>query len=278
MAAFLKSAKDCVKLNDGQAMPWIGLGVWEVTNDEADKIVRTAIKVGYQAVDTASFYKNEVGVGKALKDNPDIFVTTKVWNDDQGYDKTLKAFEKSAHNLQREVIDLYLIHWAMPQQNQYVETWKALIELQKQGRVKSIGVSNFEKDHLERIIGETGVVPAVNQIELHPLFQQEALRAFHKKHGIQTEAWRPLGKGRVLDNPVIGKIAKAHGKSPAQIILRWHLQNQVVVIPKSVHEERMVQNRELFDFSLTPENMETMKSLNDPKGRMCTDPANPIFK
>lgn len=277
MSEFPKNAAARVTLNDGQTMPWIGLGVWETPPDKTAEVVKTAIDVGYKAVDTARLYRNEAGVGDGLRDHLDIFVTTKVWNDEQGYDATLRAFDESARLLKRDVVDLYLIHWAMPQQGLYVETWKALIELKKQGRVRSIGVSNFEKDHLQKIIEETGVVPAVNQIEIHPVFQQEALRAFHKEVGIQTEAWRPLGKGTVLDNEVIGRIAKRHHKSPAQVILRWHLQNEVIVIPKSVHRERMAENVALFDFVLTADEMAAIRTLDRSDGRMGADPAHPVF-
>ncbi|MBR9730546.1 aldo/keto reductase [Bombella apis] len=277
MSDFPKDAASCVQLNDGHAMPWIGLGVWETPPDETADVVRTAIELGYRAVDTARLYRNEAGVGEGLKGHPAMFVTTKVWNDEQGYDSTLKAFDESARLLQRDVVDLYLIHWAMPQQGLYVETWKALIDLQKQGRVRSIGVANFEKDHLQRIMDETGVVPAVNQIEIHPFFQQEELRAFHKSVGIQTEAWRPLGKGTVLNNELIGDIARRHGKSPAQVILRWHLQNGVIVIPKSVHRERMAENLDLFDFVLPEQEMAAIATLHRADGRMGENPANPVF-
>lgn len=277
MSGFPKDAAARVQLNDGQTMPWIGLGVWQTPPDETADVVRTAIELGYRAVDTARLYHNEAGVGEGLLDHPDMFVTTKVWNDEQGYDSTLRAFDESARLLQRDVVDLYLIHWAMPQQGLYVETWKALIELKKQGRVRSIGVSNFEKDHLQKIIDETGVVPVVNQIEIHPFFQQEELRHFHKSVGIQTEAWRPLGKGTVLKDELIAGIARKHGKSPAQVILRWHLQNEVVVIPKSVHRERMAENLDLFDFVLPEQEMEAIATLHRADGRMGENPANPVF-
>ncbi|MBA5726459.1 aldo/keto reductase [Bombella mellum] len=277
MSGFPKDAAARVQLNDGQTMPWIGLGVWQTPPDETADVVRTAIELGYRAVDTARLYHNEAGVGEGLLDHPDMFVTTKVWNDEQGYDSTLRAFDESARLLQRDVVDLYLIHWAMPQQGLYVETWKALIELKKQGRVRSIGVSNFEKDHLQKIIDETGVVPVVNQIEIHPFFQQEELRRFHKSVGIQTEAWRPLGKGTVLKDELIAGIARKHGKSPAQVILRWHLQNEVVVIPKSVHRERMAENLDLFDFALSEQDMAEIATLHRADGRMGENPAHPVF-
>lgn len=266
-----------IPLHDGHSIPQIGLGVWQTPEDQTADVVRKAISLGYRAVDTARLYKNEAGVGEGLEHHPDVCVTTKLWNDDQGYDAALRAFDHSAHLLRRDVIDFYLIHWPMPHQGQYVETWKALIHLKKEGRVRSIGVSNFAEEHLERIIGETGEVPVLNQIELHPYFQQKALREFHLKHHIQTEAWRPLGKGAILDNPVIGEIAKRHGKSPAQIILRWHVQNDLVVIPKSVHPQRMAENIAVFDFQLNHEEMAQMASLDRADGRMGEDPMTVRF-
>lgn len=266
-----------VTLRDGHTMPWLGLGVWETKPAETEKVVKTAVKLGYKAVDTAVLYKNEEGVGAALSGNPDIFVTTKLWNDQQGFDEALRAFDESARKLKRDVIDLYLIHWPMAEQGQYLESWKALIRLRDEGRVKSIGVSNFQQDHLQRIIDETGEVPAINQIELHPYFQQEKLRAFHARYKIQTEAWRPLGKGALLGDATIGRLAQKHHKSPAQIILRWHLQNGLVVIPKSVHEGRMRENIDLFDFELSTADLAEIRALDREDGRMGEDPDNPQF-
>lgn len=244
---------------------------------ETKSVVEMAISLGYKAVDTAVLYKNEEGVGAALRYHPEVFVTTKLWNDDQGFDATLKAFDKSAHNLQRDVVDLYLIHWPMAEKGLYLESWKALIRLRDEGRIKSIGVSNFQEEHLQRLIDETGEAPVINQIELHPYFQQEKLRAFHKRHQIQTEAWRPLGKGLLLEEPVIGRLARKYGKTPAQVILRWHLQNNIMVIPKSVHEQRLKENIDLFDFTLSQEDLEEIRSLDRVDGRMGPDPANPKF-
>lgn len=277
MNQFSQDASSTVLLNDGHRMPWLGLGVWQTPPSETAQVVEQAVEIGYRAVDTARLYKNEAGVGKGLLAHPDIFVTTKLWNDEQGYDATLRAFEESAHRLQRDVVDLYLIHWAMPQQGLYVESWKALIELKRQGRVRSIGVSNFTEDHLSRIMDATGVVPVVNQIELHPFFQQKELRAFHKAYNIQTEAWRPLGKGAILGNDVIAQIACKHGKSAAQVILRWHLQNEIMVIPKSVNPQRMAENLDLFDFALDAEDLAAITQLDKRDGRMGADPAHPVF-
>lgn len=264
-------------LLDRNTIPQVGLGVWETPVEQTADVVRKAISLGYQAVDTARLYKNEAGVGDGLADHPDVFVATKLWNNEQGYDSTLRAFDKSAQFLKRNVVDLYLIHWPMPEQGQYLDSWKALIHLKKEGRVRSIGVSNFEAEHLERIMQETGEVPVINQIELHPYFQQESLRAFHKQHHIQTQSWRPLGKGAVLADPLIKEIAQRYHKSPAQIILRWQVQNELIVIPKSVNPERMAENLNIFDFQLSEDDMAAMRSLDRAEGRMGPDPKNPVF-
>lgn len=215
-----------ITFNDGASLPQLGLGVWQVPDDEAAAIVQAAAEAGYRHVDTAAIYQNEAGVGTGLsqaRDGGEVAVTTKLWNESQGYDRALRAFEKSLQRLGRESVELYLIHWPCPSQNLYVESWKALVRLKEEGRVRSIGVSNFNPDHLRRIVDETGVAPAVNQIELHPRFQQTDLRAAHAELGIVTECWSPLGQGQVLQDPVIGKIAAKHGKTPAQAIIRWHL-------------------------------------------------------
>ncbi|QHI95146.1 aldo/keto reductase [Aristophania vespae] len=270
-------ASSRIKLRDGHTMPWIGLGVWQTPADQTAEVVQTAIEIGYRAVDTARLYKNEDGVGEGLSSHPDIFVTTKLWNDEQGYDSTLRAFDESARRLKRDVVDLYLIHWPMADKGLYVESWKALIKLREEGRIKSIGVSNFQEEHLERIIDETGEVPVINQIELHPFFQQRKLREFHKRHQIVTEAWRPLGKGAILTDSTIVKIAETYNKTPAQVILRWHLQNDIAVIPKSVRAERMKENIALFDFELKAEDLAKIDALDRVDGRMGPDPANPQF-
>ncbi|MGH6797405.1 MAG: aldo/keto reductase, partial [Roseiarcus sp.] len=210
-------------LNDGAAMPQFGLGVFQTPPDETERVVKMAVDEGYRLVDTASMYRNEDGVGKALLGRTDVFVTTKLGNSDHGFDEALRAFDESARKLRRGALDLYLIHWPRPRVDRYVESWKAFVRLQQDGRVRSIGVSNFNRDHLERIIGETGVTPAVNQVELHPRFQQRALRAFHDQRGIKTESWSPLGRGGLLSEPAIVDIAAKHRKTQAQVAIRWHL-------------------------------------------------------
>jgi len=265
-----------VTLNDGASMPQFGLGVWQTPQDETAEVVRTALAAGYRAVDTAAIYGNEAGVGEGLKGAEGVYLTTKLWNDRQGFDTTLRAFEESEQRLGRR-IDLYLIHWPRPDLDRYVDTWKALIRLKQDGRVGSIGVSNFNPDHLDRIIGETGVVPAVNQIELHPRFQQKALRAAHAKHGIVTESWSPLGRGQLLDDPEIVRIAGKHGKTAAQVVIRWHLDNGLVVIPKSANAGRIAENIGVFDFRLDDEDLKAMAALDRPDGRTGPDPMTARF-
>jgi 2,5-diketo-D-gluconate reductase A len=266
-----------ITLNDGVAMPQFGLGVWQTPAGETAGAVRTAVEAGYRMVDTAAIYRNEEGVGEALADHPEIFVTTKLWNSDQGYDPALKAFEVSARKLRREVVDLYLIHWPAPRQDRYVESWKALVRLREEGRVRSIGVSNFYPEQLARIVAETGVTPAVNQVELHPTFQQRRLRETHERLGIATESWSPLGQGRLLEDPTLAAIGEKHGKTAAQVIIRWHLDNDLIVIPKSVHAERIRQNAEVFDFRLDGEDLARITALDDPDGRIGPDPMTANF-
>jgi len=261
------SIKDCTTLNNGVKMPWLGLGVWKVTNpDELDFAVKTAIEAGYASIDTAAVYGNEEGVGKAVRESgiprEQIFITTKLWNAMQrkGYDAVLKAFEESRKRLGLDYIDLYLIHW--PVKGKYVESWKALVKLYNDGLVRTIGVSNFLIHHLEDIINETGVVPAVNQVELHPWLNQYELVEFCKKHGIQVEAYSPLMGGRLGEVKELNIIAEKYGKTPAQIVLRWNLQREIVVIPKSVHRERIIENSQIFDFNLSEEDLQTINSLN----------------
>lgn len=262
-----------VTLNDGRLMPQIGQGVYKVPPEDAARLVKTGIDAGYRAVDTATLYDNERGVGEAVRASGEtIFVTTKLWNSDQGRDMARRAFDRSFAELGLDWIDLYLIHWPVPSQDLYVETWKALIELREEGRVRSIGVSNFNIPHLERIIGETGVVPAVNQIELSPAFEQHALTAFHEAHGIVTTSWSPLGRGALLDDPVIGEIARKHGATPAQIIIRWHLERGLVVIPKASSEGRLAENLAAADLRLDAEDMERIAGLDRADGRIGPDP------
>src|ERR1700744_4356748 len=263
-------------LNAGAVLPQFGLGVGQTPNDETPEVIEAALGAGYGMVDTAAIYGNEAGVGMGLKGAEGVYLTTKLWNDCQGFDNALKAFDKSEKSLGRR-IDLYLIHWPRADLDRYLDTWRALIQLKEQGRVGSIGVSNFMPEHLERIIGETGVVPAVNQIELHPRFQQKVLRAAHAKHGIVTESWSPLGRGALLDDPVIGAVAKKHGKTPAQVVIRWHLDNGLVVIPKSANAGRIRENIGVFDFRLDDEDLAAMAALDSADGRTGPDPLTARF-
>ncbi|MES2340207.1 MAG: aldo/keto reductase [Pseudomonadota bacterium] len=263
-------------LNDGRLMPQVGLGVWQSPAETTADTVATALAAGYLAIDTAAAYRNEPGVGEGVKRSgvarDKLFVTTKLWNENQGYDAALAAFDKSLSRLGMDYVDLYLIHWPAPTQNLYLESWKALIRLREEGRAKSIGVSNFAIPHLERIIGETGVTPAANQIELHPRWQQAELRAFHASKGIATTSWSPLGQGRLLDDPVIGQIAAKHGKTPAQVIIRWHVDLGLTVIPKSVTPARIVANFQVFDFALDAEDLKAIAGLQAADGRIGPDP------
>jgi diketogulonate reductase-like aldo/keto reductase len=244
-----------LRLNNGVDIPQVGFGVFQVPPDEVIEPVRTAIEAGYRLIDTAAAYGNEEGVGKAISEagvgRDELFVTTKLWNGDHGYDKALRAFDDSLTRLGMDTVDLYLIHWPTPARDDYVETWKAFERIYADGMARAIGVSNFTEAHLERLLGACEVVPAVNQVELHPRFAQDGLRAFHAKHGIVTEDWSPLGQGKgLLEDPVITGIAEERGKSPAQVVLRWHIQLGNVVIPKSVTPERIRSNIEVFDFTL----------------------------
>ncbi|PKR83368.1 aldo/keto reductase [Heyndrickxia camelliae] len=266
-----------VTLNNGVKMPQLGFGVWQVKDDEATAAVAKALEVGYRSIDTAMIYQNETGVGKALKETSvpreELFITTKVWNSDQGYENTLKAFDASLERLGLDYVDLYLIHWPTPEFDQYVDTYKALEKLYKDGRVKAIGVCNFNIEHLERILSECEVKPVLNQVECHPYLSQTELKEFCAKHDIFVEAWSPLQQGgEVLKDETIQKIAQAHGKTPAQVVLRWHLQNNTIVIPKSVTPSRIEENFNLFDFELTAEEMAEINKLNRNE-RKGADPA-----
>ncbi len=267
-----------IPLDDGNGIPQLGFGVYQLPDAETPAIVGAALEAGYRSIDTAAIYGNEAGVGRALSrtaiPREDIFVTTKLWNDRQGYDSTLTAFDESLTRLGLEAVDLYLIHWPCPQKGSYVETWRALVRLRQEGRARSIGVSNFTAEHLERVIDETGVTPAVNQIELHPHFQQRALRAVHARLGIVTEAWSPLGQAKALNDPVVEAIARRHGRSPAQIVLRWHIEHGLVAIPKSATPSRIAENIAVFDFSLTPEDRAAIDGLDRSDGRIGPDPAS----
>ncbi|MFI6875205.1 aldo/keto reductase [Streptomyces sp. NPDC050400] len=247
-------------------MPQLGFGVFQVPDEETTAAVATALRAGYRSIDTAAIYGNERGVGQALADSgidrDELFVTTKLWNADQGYDATLAAFDASLDKLGLDHVDLYLIHWPTPARDLYLDTWRALEKLYADGRTRAIGVSNFQPAHLERLLGAASVVPAVNQIELHPGLQQAELRAFHARHGIATEAWSPLAQGAVLGDEAVTTIAAAHGKSPAQVVLRWHLQTGNVVIPKSVTETRIRENLDVFEFELSPQEIEALGALD----------------
>ncbi|ANB58917.1 aldo/keto reductase family protein [Anoxybacillus sp. B7M1] len=264
----MKSITDSALLSNGVKMPWLGLGVYKVSNgDEVVKAVRTALEIGYRHIDTASFYENEEGVGQAIKESgiprEQLFITTKVWNTEQGYEETLQAFKRSANKLGLEYVDLYLVHW--PVKETYKETYRALEKLYKEGFVRAIGVSNFHIHHLENLMTDCEIKPMVNQVEYHPRLTQQELHAFCRKHQIQLEAWSPLMRGVLLEEPILVDIANKYGKSPAQVILRWDLQNQVVTIPKSVTPQRIKENAEIFDFELTAEEMERIHSLNQNK-------------
>ncbi len=253
-------------LNDGNRIPQLGFGVFQVPAEETAEAVGHALGTGYRSIDTAAAYGNEEGVRDGLLtsglDRGEVFITTKLSGDDHGRDRARHAFAESLEKLGGDYVDLYLIHWPIPGKDQYVETWEALGALREEGTVRSIGVSNFQIEHLERIIDATGVVPAVNQIELHPRLQQPELRRFHSEHGILTEAWSPLGKGQLLDDPVIEEIASAHGRTPAQIVLRWHIQLGNVVIPKSVTPSRIEENFHVFDFDLGQDEIERLGELD----------------
>jgi 2,5-diketo-D-gluconate reductase A len=263
-------------LNDGRALPQVALGLWLTPPDVTAEVVGAAIAAGYRAIDTAAACRNEAGVGEGVRASGlargEIFVATKLRNRDHGYDETLAAFDRSLRRLGLDYVDLYMIHWPAPAQGRYIDSWRAMVRLQEEGRVGSIGVANFMVEHLRRIIGETGAVPAVNQIELHPKFQQTELRAFHAGQGIATESWSPLGQGRCLKHPEIARIAARHGKTPAQTVIRWHIDSGLAATPRSVHAERIAENFEVFDFKLDGEDMAAIAALDDSAGRMGFDP------
>ncbi len=254
-----------LNLSDSTSIPQLGFGVFQVPPGETAETVRQALATGYRAIDTAAAYRNEAGVGEATRssglEREDLFVTTKLWNGDHGRDTARRAFERSLAALEFDYVDLYLIHWPVASEGRYLETWKALTELHADGRARSIGVSNFQVAHLERIIEATGVAPSVNQIELHPQLQQAELRAFHARHAILTEAWSPLGQGAALDDPVIREIARELGRTPAQVVLRWHIELGNVVIPKSVTPARIEENFDVFSFALGAERMARISEL-----------------
>jgi 2,5-diketo-D-gluconate reductase A len=256
-----------VTLNNGVEIPQFGFGVFQIDPDETATAVRAAFDAGYRHVDTAQMYRNEEGVGTALRESGlprgEVFVTTKCDNDAHGHDAAVRALDGSLQRLGVDAVDLYLVHWPRPREDRYVETWKGFEKALSDGRARSIGVSNFTIAHLERLAAETGTVPAVNQVELHPRFPQEELRAYHLEHGIVTEAWSPIAQGGdLLQDPVLQRIARAHGRTPAQVVLRWHVQLGNVVFPKSVRPERMRENIDVFDFALTADDMAAIADLD----------------
>ncbi|WP_017812195.1 aldo/keto reductase [Paenibacillus shenyangensis] len=272
----MQNLQSTVQLSNGVQMPWFGLGVYKVENgDEVVSSVKWAIEAGYRSIDTAALYQNEDGVGQAIRESgvsrEELFVTTKVWNSDQGYESTLQAFEQSLNKLGLEYVDLYLVHW--PVKGKYKDTWRALEKLHEDGKVRAIGVSNFQVHHLEDLLADAKVRPVVNQVELHPLLSQVELRNYCKEQGIQIEAWAPLAQGRLLDNPVLQEIGEKYGKSIAQVLLRWDLQSGIVTIPKSIKQERIVQNADIFDFELSAEDMQQIDDLNQNQ-RFGADPDN----
>ena len=270
------SAVPSLVMNNGLHIPQLGFGVFLVPPEETKQAVAEALKAGYRLIDTAQGYRNEEGVGTAIAESDlsrdELFITTKLTNSQHGYDTTLAAFDGSMEKLGIDGLDLFLIHWPLPMFDEYVETWRAFEKLLADGRVRSIGVSNFEIPHLERLFAETDVTPAVNQIELHPEFPQEELREFHQEHGILTESWGPLGQGKgLLENPHIVEVARRKGRTPAQVVLRWHVQLGCVVIPKSVHPDRIQENIDLFDFELDDGDMAEISKVRTGQ-RLGADP------
>jgi len=270
-----------LSFNDGRAIPQVGLGVWKTPDDGAGDAVAVALDAGYRHVDTAAAYKNERGVGEGLRQagvpREEVFVTTKLWNEEQGFDRTLRAFDASLEQLGLDHVDLYLIHWPSPARDLYVDTWRAFVRLKEEGRARSIGVSNFTAEHLDRLADETGVTPAINQIELHPRFQQRALREAHAARGIVTQSWSPLGQGQLLQDPVIAGIAAKHGRTPAQVVIRWHIDNGLVVIPKSVTPSRIAENFGVFGFALDADDLAAITKLDTGDGRIGPDPMTATF-
>ncbi|HAG63896.1 aldo/keto reductase [Kocuria rhizophila] len=267
-----------LQLNDGNTIPQLGFGVWQVDADVAEDVVSQALEIGYRHIDTAKIYGNEEGVGRAIAASgiprEELFVTTKLWNDDQGYESTLEAFDASLERLGLDYVDLYLIHWSQPEKGMYLETWKAFQEIKASGRARSIGVSNFTPQALQDVV-DTGVVPAAHQIELHPYFNQQAMRDMDAQHGIVTEAWSPLGQGKEdLQDETVKSIAQAHGATPAQVVIAWHLAIGNVVFPKSVTPERIQENWDAQDVTLSQDEVDQISALTRDDGRIGSDPAD----
>lgn len=254
-------------LSDGHSIPQLGLGVYKIPDADAASAVRLALETGYRHIDTAALYENERGVGQGIAasgiDRSEIFVTTKVWNDRHGIDETRRAFDESLNRLGLDYVDLYLIHWPAPKQGRYLEAWRALEKIRADGLARSIGVSNFHTHHLDRVLAEGEIAPVINQVELHPRLPQTAVRAYDAAHGILTEAWSPLARGRLLDSPLLAGIAEKYGKSVAQVVIRWHIELGNVVIPKSVHGERIRENFEVFDFALDADDLAAIATLEN---------------
>jgi len=254
-----------LSLDDGATIPQLGYGTYKVPSTDAARLCLEAIDVGYRRLDTAALYGNEEAVGRAVREaampREELFVTSKVWKDDNGYDTTLRAFDQSLARLGLDVLDLYLIHWPVPSTDRYVDSWRALIRLREEQRVRSIGVSNFHEHHIQRLIDETGVAPVLNQVELHPWLPQTALRGFDEARDIRTEAWSPLARGRVLGTPLLDDLADKHGRTPAQIVLRWHIELGNLVIPKASSPERIRENLDVFDFALDADDMAAIATL-----------------
>ena len=266
-----------VTLNNGVEMPQLGFGVFQVPDDETTAAVAAALAAGYRSIDTAAIYGNEEGTGRALAESgiprEDLFITSKLWIDDLGYESTLAAFDASLAKLGLDYLDLYLIHWPAPETDKYADSWLALEKLLADGKVRAIGVSNFLPEHVQRLIDLGGSVPAVNQVELHPALQQRDVAVFNRAHGIATEAWSPLAQGAVLDDPAVAGIAARHGRTPAQVVLRWHLQQGRVVIPKSVTPARISENLDVFGFTLSAEELTAVDAL-ERDGRTGPHPAD----
>ncbi|HET8597513.1 MAG TPA: aldo/keto reductase [Castellaniella sp.] len=272
----MSSNQPYLTFHDGRRAPQLGLGTWKVTGDEAAPAVQAATEAGYRSIDTAYIYYNEAEVGQGIArcgvPREDLFVTTKLWNNRHERESARSALQESLDRLQLDYVDLYLIHWPVPKEHRYLEAWEGLIQLRDDGRAKSIGVCNFQVDHLQKLLDKTGVLPVVNQIELHPYFQQSELRAYHADHGIQTEAWSPLGQGEALKDPVILDIAHQLRATPAQVILRWHIQMGHMVIPKSSHPDRIRENFNLWSLYLDDQAMDRIAALDRPDGRIGPDP------
>lgn len=263
------------ELGEEVSIPRVGLGVFQIAPVETEEVVRLALEAGYRHIDTAAAYDNEEGVGRALSssslDRDEVFVTTKLWNSQHGRERPKQALGASLERLGFDYVDLFLIHWPVPSRDRYVETWEALLDLQADGLARAVGVSNFLPEHLDRLKEATDVMPPINQVELHPHLRQDELRAYHREHGIVTEAWSPLAKARILDEPILQAIAERHGRTAAQVVLRWHLQLGNVVIPKSITPARIAANLDLFDFELSDDEVEEISSL-DRDRRIGPDP------